>query len=66
MAILQIRNENNRAIVKFVKFAELCTVFTDDNISNQSVKVKMSVHRGLVKLGTTVATDNDISNQAAE
>ena len=63
MAILQIRNENNRAIVKF---AELCTVFTDDNISNQLVKVKMSVHRGLVKLGTTVATDSDISNQAAE
>ena len=42
------------------------TVTTNGNISNQAIKVKMTVHMGFVELCTAVTADGDISNQAKE
>ena len=44
-----------------LRFVKLCTVFNDDNISNQLVKNKNDRSQK-----TAVATDSDISDQAAE
>ena len=45
----------------------LCrTVTTDDDISNQATKVKMTVYIGLVELWTAVTVDGKIFSQAAE
>ena len=61
MVIFPIRQQK-----KNDRVYRICRITVDGKISSQVTEVKMALHKGFVKLWTSVTADGDISNQVKE